>query len=313
MTVSILITVAVLALAIGLFAFRAIPGIRAYFTYKGKRLITCPETHQPEAVDVAAGEAAVGAFLAEPTIHLKECSRWPERQNCGQECLSQIEIGPANCLVWNIVSHWYEERNCALCHKPIGRLHHLDHAPASDSTMRGWNGITYRVTGKPRAMQIDLQEPLQIDSVLQDGRKVGSAAMATRTSSRSADSEGHDAHGHRVLQRQAAGRTASSLGRRTHLGSRLRTGRIGSRPPARDSARASGGPPRTRRPRSRTASASRSPSPARCRPSQTGACAASSGPGWLGHVRVVRHQPDQQLRRCRFRRPLRAVHRFLRG
>jgi hypothetical protein len=141
MTVSILITVAVLALAIGLFAFRAIPGIRAYFTYKGKRLITCPETHQPEAVDVAAGEAAVGAFLSEPTIHLKECSRWPERQNCGQECLSQIEIGPANCLVWNIVSHWYEERNCALCHKPIGRLHHLDHAPAllgPDSKTAEW-------------------------------------------------------------------------------------------------------------------------------------------------------------------------------
>ena len=141
MTVSILITVAVLALAIGLFVFRAIPGIRAYFTYKGKRLITCPETHQPEAVDVAAGEAAVGAFLAEPTIRLKECSRWPERQNCGQECLSQIEIGPANCLVWNIVSQWYEERNCALCHKPIGRLHHLDHAPAllgPDSKTAEW-------------------------------------------------------------------------------------------------------------------------------------------------------------------------------
>ncbi|MEO7986561.1 MAG: M1 family metallopeptidase [Gemmatimonadales bacterium] len=43
----------------------------------------------------------------------------------------------------------------------------------SDSTIRGWNGITYRVTSKPRAMQIDLQEPLRIDSVLQDGRKVG--------------------------------------------------------------------------------------------------------------------------------------------
>ena len=54
MTVSVLITLAVLALAVGLFVFRAIPGIRAYFAYKGKRLITCPETRQPEAVDVAA-------------------------------------------------------------------------------------------------------------------------------------------------------------------------------------------------------------------------------------------------------------------
>jgi len=54
MTVTVLIVVAVLALAVGLFVFRAIPGVRAYFDYRGKRLITCPETHKVEAVDVAA-------------------------------------------------------------------------------------------------------------------------------------------------------------------------------------------------------------------------------------------------------------------
>jgi aminopeptidase N len=42
----------------------------------------------------------------------------------------------------------------------------------SDSTIRGRNAITYRVTGKPREMQIDLQEPLRIDSVVQAGRRV---------------------------------------------------------------------------------------------------------------------------------------------
>jgi hypothetical protein len=124
------VTLIVVMLALGLFVFRAIPGIRAYFDYRGKRLITCPETHKAAAVDVAAGEAAVGAFLSEPTLRLMECSRWPERQNCGQECLKQIEIGPENCLVWNIVGQWYEGKNCAFCHKPIGSLHHLDHAPA---------------------------------------------------------------------------------------------------------------------------------------------------------------------------------------
>ena len=48
---------------------------------------------------------------------------------------------------------------------------HVTLNPA-DSTISGWNGITYRVTGKPRAMQVDLQEPLAIDSVIQDGTKV---------------------------------------------------------------------------------------------------------------------------------------------
>ena len=42
----------------------------------------------------------------------------------------------------------------------------------ADSTVRGWNGITYRVTGPSRAMQVDLQVPLEIDSVLQDGRRL---------------------------------------------------------------------------------------------------------------------------------------------
>jgi len=130
MTLPIVIAIAVVALAVGLFVFRAIPGIRAYFGFRGERLITCPESHTSEAVEVAAGEAAVGGFLGEPTLHLRECSRWPERQNCGQECLQQIEVDPENCLVWNIVSKWYEGKSCVLCHKKIAPLHHIDHVPA---------------------------------------------------------------------------------------------------------------------------------------------------------------------------------------
>jgi len=130
MTFHVLVALLVVALAAGLFVFRAIPAIRAYFKFRGKRLVTCPETEKPAAVNVAAAEASVGAFLIEPTLRLKECSRWPEREGCGEECLQQIEIDPANCLVWNIVAKWYEGKSCAFCHKPIGPLHHLDHAPA---------------------------------------------------------------------------------------------------------------------------------------------------------------------------------------
>src|SRR5208282_627742 len=130
MTGTILLVIALLALSVGLFVFRAIPGMRAYFEFRGKRLITCPETHKPAAVDVAAGEAAVRAFLSEPTLRLKQCSRWPERQGCGQECLQQIEVDPQNCLVWNIVSNWHEGKECVYCHKTFGQLNHFDHAPA---------------------------------------------------------------------------------------------------------------------------------------------------------------------------------------
>lgn len=124
------IIVAVLVLAAGLAVLRGIPGVRAYLNFRGKRLITCPETHKPEAVEVAAGEAGLGVFFNEPTMRLKECSRWPERQNCGQDCLRQIEADSQNCLVWNIVSKWYEGKRCAFCRKPFGALHQWDHAPA---------------------------------------------------------------------------------------------------------------------------------------------------------------------------------------
>jgi len=130
-TVSVLtIIIAVLVIGAGLFLVRAFPAFRAYFNFRGKRLVTCPETHKPEAVDVNASEAALGVFFAEPTLRLKECSRWPVRQDCGQECLQQIETDTANCLVWNIVDKWYEGKDCVFCHKPIGPLQHLDHAPA---------------------------------------------------------------------------------------------------------------------------------------------------------------------------------------
>jgi hypothetical protein len=130
MSVTVLTAILVLALAAGLFVLRAVPAVRSLLRYRGKRLVTCPETHKTEAVDIDTREAALGAFLSEPTLHLHRCSRWPERQDCGQECLKQIEGDSETCLVWNIVSKWYEGKSCALCHKPFAPLQRLDHAPA---------------------------------------------------------------------------------------------------------------------------------------------------------------------------------------
>ncbi len=41
-----------------------------------------------------------------------------------------------------------------------------------DSTIRGWNAISYRVLRPGREMQIDLQVPMRIDSIVQSGRKL---------------------------------------------------------------------------------------------------------------------------------------------
>ncbi len=41
-----------------------------------------------------------------------------------------------------------------------------------DSTIEGYNRIFYRVTGPVRDMQIDLQQPLEIDKIVQNGKKL---------------------------------------------------------------------------------------------------------------------------------------------
>lgn len=144
MTTTTLFVLAFLAMAVGFVVFRAIPVLPTYFLYRGKRLVNCPETLKTEAVDVAARSAAASAFLGGPTVRLDRCSRWPERQDCGQTCLSQIAADPENCLLWNIVSTWYLGQSCVYCHKRFDALHRLDHAPAlmlEDHSTIEWNQI----------------------------------------------------------------------------------------------------------------------------------------------------------------------------
>src|ERR1041384_2571745 len=106
MTASTLVVLSVVAIALGLLIFFSVPALRPYFSFRGKRLITCPESHKPAAVEVAAGKAARTALLGDPTLRLNQCSRWPERQDCGHECLQQVEPDPENGLVWTMASNW---------------------------------------------------------------------------------------------------------------------------------------------------------------------------------------------------------------
>ncbi len=98
--------------------------------FQGKMLVTCPETEKPAGVEVDLKDAMLHTIRRESSLHLKSCTRWPERQNCGQECLRQIEQGPENCLVRTIVAEWYQGKTCVLCSKPFVEIHWHDHKPA---------------------------------------------------------------------------------------------------------------------------------------------------------------------------------------
>jgi hypothetical protein len=104
--------------------------LHAYFKFRGARLISCPETGKPAAVEVDARHAAFTAPIRANGLRLKDCSRWPERKDCGQDCLRQIESSPEDCLVRTILTKWYKGKNCGVCGKTFGEITWLDHKPA---------------------------------------------------------------------------------------------------------------------------------------------------------------------------------------
>ena len=87
--------------------------------YHEQRVVTCPENRRPAGVVLDARRAAVTGLMFDPAFRLAQCSRWPERAGCGQECLRQIESAPADCLVRNILVRWFEGKNCRSCGRPI--------------------------------------------------------------------------------------------------------------------------------------------------------------------------------------------------
>lgn len=117
---------------------------REIVRYRGRRIITCPETNQPAAVHINMAKVAREAVLGKANLRLDQCTRWPERAHCGQDCLSQIKADPESCMVWNIVDEWYEGKSCAYCQKPFGEIHWHDRHPAllgPDRSIVQWNEV----------------------------------------------------------------------------------------------------------------------------------------------------------------------------
>ncbi|HBL29823.1 MAG TPA: hypothetical protein DD490_23550 [Acidobacteria bacterium] len=108
-----------IAVAAAALVFALAPLGKAYWMNRGKRLVTCPETNEPVAVEVDPVDAAFHSFLKTREVHLQSCSRWPEKAGCGQECLAQIEASPNGCLVRSVLAEWCTGKDCAVCGRGI--------------------------------------------------------------------------------------------------------------------------------------------------------------------------------------------------
>ena len=118
------------AVAAVLLISAVIEGLRSYWKYRGQRLIVCPENHQTASVDIDTLSSLYSGLTQSTPLRLSQCSRWPEMQGCGQECLSQIESSPHDCLVRTIVTNWYSGKACAVCGELIHEVEWMGHKPA---------------------------------------------------------------------------------------------------------------------------------------------------------------------------------------
>ena len=107
-------------LLIGAVALVALPvgfSLPSYFRNRGRRTVVCPENHEPVTVELDNKFAFKTALRGEEHERLQSCSRWPEKGECGQECLAQINPSPEN--LERLLQKWYQGKNCAICDRPL--------------------------------------------------------------------------------------------------------------------------------------------------------------------------------------------------
>jgi hypothetical protein len=125
-----------------------IPALVVFFVarrrYSGDRIITCPETGEAEVVRLDVRRAASTSLAGEAQMRLAWCSRWPERRECGQECLAQVEAAPDGCLVRARLESWYAGARCCLCGTSFDRIQWFDRKPglrSPDGRALSWDDV----------------------------------------------------------------------------------------------------------------------------------------------------------------------------
>ena len=121
--------IAILLIAVALwFGIRWL--VRSSSRYRGSRIVTCPETQEPTIVEVDSLHATLTSAVGVPDIRLQNCSRWPMNEQCGQECLIDLDIAPDECLVNGVLMRWYRDKKCVYCGNRFAEVHWTDHRPA---------------------------------------------------------------------------------------------------------------------------------------------------------------------------------------
>ena len=80
-----IVLAAIVALAV---AYVLLPVVSAVFLrFRGTKELACPETGATAKVGADARWAALTAAFRHPVLRVKDCSLWPGRRGCEQNCL----------------------------------------------------------------------------------------------------------------------------------------------------------------------------------------------------------------------------------
>jgi len=104
--------------------------VRMSQRFSGERVIICPETGKQALVEIDVRHAALSSLLGQTDLRLENCWRWPLKQDCGQECLLQLDVAPPECLVRSVLEKWYLGKKCAFCERVFEEIQLIDHKPA---------------------------------------------------------------------------------------------------------------------------------------------------------------------------------------
>ena len=91
--------------------------LQNYYRNRGRQSVTCPDSGQVVDIEVDRKFAFWSALRGQEHSRLESCSRWPEKEDCGQECLAQLEPSPEN--IERQLTKWYQGKTCAICARAL--------------------------------------------------------------------------------------------------------------------------------------------------------------------------------------------------
>jgi len=81
-------TVVLAVVALGLLYVLMPLAADTFRRFRSPRRMSCPETGGPAEVGVDASRAALTSAFGRPVLRVRNCSLWPEKEGCNQDCVT---------------------------------------------------------------------------------------------------------------------------------------------------------------------------------------------------------------------------------